>query len=145
MSLTIAQHLNRQIANWSVLYVKLHHYHWYVKGTQFFELHEKFQEYYEEAAGYVDELAERLLAIGGQPVSTMKAYLEQSNIQEAEGEETAKEMVDRLIQDFELLIGQLKEGMDAADVADDVITSDLFLAIRSSLEKHVWMLRAFNA
>lgn len=145
MSLTIAQHLNRQIANWSVLYVKLHHYHWYVKGTQFFELHEKFQEYYEEAAGYVDELAERLLAIGGQPVSTMKAYLEQSSIQEAEGEETAKEMVDRLIQDFELLIGQLKEGMDAADAADDVITSDLFLAIRSSLEKHVWMLRAFNA
>ncbi|HIW33187.1 MAG TPA: DNA starvation/stationary phase protection protein, partial [Candidatus Paenibacillus intestinavium] len=68
---TIQEQLNRQIANWSVLYVKLHNYHWYVKGTQFFTLHAKFQELYEEATLHVDEIAERLLAVKGQPLAKM--------------------------------------------------------------------------
>ncbi|MDV2888516.1 ferritin-like domain-containing protein, partial [Alkalihalophilus pseudofirmus] len=50
--------LNKQIANWSVLYMKLHNYHWYVKGEQFFTLHVKFEEFYNEAGLHVDELAE---------------------------------------------------------------------------------------
>jgi starvation-inducible DNA-binding protein len=67
--------LNKQIANWSVLYTKLHNYHWYVKGGQFFTLHVKFEEFYNEAGLHVDELAERLLAIGGKPAATLKEYL----------------------------------------------------------------------
>ena len=67
--------LNKQVANWSVLYVKLHNYHWYVKGPHFFTLHEKFEELYNEAGATVDELAERLLAIKGYPVATMEEYL----------------------------------------------------------------------
>ncbi|MFD0590050.1 Dps family protein [Paenibacillus sp. GCM10027627] len=142
--MTIQHHLNRQIANWSVLYVKLHNYHWYVKGSQFFTLHEKFQQFYEEAALHVDEIAERLLAVKGQPLAKMSDYLDASSIKEASGNETAVEMVDQLISDFTVIIGELKEGMEAAQAAGDEITADTLLAIHTGLEKHVWMLSAFN-
>jgi starvation-inducible DNA-binding protein len=135
--------LNKQIANWSVLYTKLHNYHWYVKGGQFFTLHVKFEEFYNEAGLHVDELAERLLAIGGKPAATMKEYLEMSSIKEASGSETADEMVQSVINDFSIIIGELKEGMSFAEEKNDETTGDMLLAIHSKLEKHVWMLTAF--
>lgn len=141
---TIQQHLNRQIANWSVLYIKMHNYHWYVKGSQFFTLHAKFQEFYEEAALHVDEIAERLLALKGQPMAKMSDYLSASSIKEASGEEDAVQMVDQLIGDFTTVIGELKESMEAAQEAGDETTADMLLAIHTTLEKHVWMLSAFN-
>jgi starvation-inducible DNA-binding protein len=135
--------LNKQISNWSVLYTKLHNYHWYVKGGQFFTLHIKFEEFYNEAGLHVDELAERLLAIGGKPAATMKEYLEISSIKEATGNETADEMVQSVINDFSIIIGELKEGMSYAGEMNDETTGDMLLAIHSGLEKHVWMLTAF--
>ncbi|GLX70235.1 Dps family protein [Paenibacillus glycanilyticus] len=137
--------LNKQIANWSILYIKLHNYHWYVKGTQFFTLHVKFQEFYEEAALHVDELAERLLALKGAPVATMAEYLNIASIKEASGNESAHQMVEVLIADFSTVIGELKEGMEIAQGAGDETTADMLLAIHTTLEKHVWMLTAFNA
>ena len=90
---TIQSELNLQISNWSVLYTKLHRFHWYVKGPAFFTLHAKFEELYDEAALVVDEAAERLLAIGGQPVATLKEYLETATIEESVHETKAAEMV----------------------------------------------------
>ncbi|WLR49819.1 Dps family protein [Bacillus tianshenii] len=135
--------LNKQIANWNVLYTKLHNYHWYVKGEQFFTLHTKFEEFYNEAGIHIDELAERLLSIGGKPVATMKGYLELSSVEEATGEETSEQMVQAIANDFTTLIEELKKGMSVAEEADDETTGDMLLAIHSSLEKHVWMLQAF--
>jgi len=141
---TIQTVLNKQVSNWSVLYVKLHNYHWYVKGQQFFTLHVKFQELYEEAALHVDEIAERLLALDGKPEATMKRYLETSSVKEATGEETAEQMVDSIIADFTTVIDELKDGMEKAEKQGDDTTADMLLAIHKSLEKHVWMLKAFN-
>lgn len=135
--------LNKQIANWSVLYVKLHNYHWYVKGPQFFTLHTKFEELYTEAALHVDALAERLLALGGKPVATMSGSLRLATVREAEGEESAEQMVAALVNDFNLIIAELKTGMKYAESVQDETTGDLLLSIHSSLEKHVWMLNAF--
>lgn len=143
MSNRLAEALNKQLANWNVLFVKLHNYHWYVKGEQFFTLHSKFEELYNEAATYIDDLAERLLSIGGQPIATMKEYLAQASVQEATGQETAEEMVQNIAHDFDVMIGELKEGMSLAEEANDEATGDLLLAIHSSLEKQAWMLKAF--
>ncbi|OIK11892.1 DNA starvation/stationary phase protection protein [Bacillus sp. MUM 116] len=123
--------------------MKLHNYHWYVKGSNFFTLHEKFEEFYNEAGVHVDELAERLLSIGGNPVATMKECLELSSIQEANGSESAEAMVQSIINDFSIIIGELKEGMNLAGEVSDETTGDMLLAIHSGLEKHVWMLQAF--
>lgn len=143
MSQHLTEIVNKQIANWSVLYIKLHNYHWFVKGPQFFTLHVKFEEFYNEAAVHIDELAERLLALGGQPVATMKEILELSSIKEAEGSENAEEMVATISNDFSILTGELKEGMKIAGEVDDETTGDMLLAIHQSLEKHIWMLQSF--
>jgi starvation-inducible DNA-binding protein len=135
--------LNKQVANWNVLFVKLHNYHWYVKGPHFFTLHEKFEELYNEAAANIDELAERLLILKGTPVASMKEYLDIATIEEAIGGESAEEMVQNLIQDFELLIAEIKEGMEVTDHEGDEVTHDMLLSVRESLAKHNWMLRAF--
>ncbi|WP_043932216.1 Dps family protein [Bacillus sp. EB01] len=135
--------VNKQVANWSVLYIKLHNYHWYVNGPEFFTLHAKFEELYNEANLHIDELAERLLALGDKPVATMKEILELSSVKEADGGESATDMVMSVVNDFSVLIGELKEGMDLAAETGDETTGDMLLAIHASLEKHVWMLNSF--
>lgn len=135
--------LNKQIANWTVLFVKLHNYHWYVKGESFFTLHVKFEELYNEGALHLDNLAERLLALGGSPVATMKESLELSKVQEAVGNETSNQMVETLYKDFNAIVAELREGMTVAQDNKDEATADMLLAIHQSLEKHVWMFRSF--
>jgi len=88
-------------------------------------------------------LAERLLSIGGNPVATMKECLDLSSVREASGSEPAEEMVQSIINDFSIIIGELKEGMSLAEELHDETTGDMLLAIHSGLEKHVWMLTAF--
>ncbi|UYX54378.1 DNA starvation/stationary phase protection protein [Bacillus thuringiensis] len=139
----VVEVLNKQVANWNVLYVKLHNYHWYVTGPHFFTLHEKFEEFYNEAGTYIDELAERILALEGKPLATMKEYLVASTVSEGTGKESAEEMVQTLVNDFSALIQELKEGMEVADEAGDETSADMLLAIHTTLEQHVWMLSAF--
>jgi len=135
--------LNKQLADWNVLYVKLHNYHWYVKGGDFFTLHAKFEELYNEASIHIDELAERVLIIGGKPLATMREYLDTSGINEANKLVKAEGMVLDLIHDYQYLIEDLKEGMEITDFEKDSVTHDMLLAIREQLSKHVWMLKAF--
>ncbi|MGR5985716.1 Dps family protein [Bacillus cytotoxicus] len=139
----VVEVLNKQVANWNVLYVKLHNYHWYVTGPHFFTLHEKFEEFYTEVATYIDELAERILALGGKPLATMKEYLETSTVHEGTSKEAAEEMVQVLVNDFSAIIQELKEGMEVAEQAGDETSADMLLAIHTTLEQHVWMLSAF--
>lgn len=135
--------LNTQLANWSVLGVKLHYYHWFVKGPHFFTLHAKFEELYNTAADYVDEIAERLLAIGGKPAATMAEYLKVATIQEASGENSAEQMVETLIADFTSIADGLKSGIEVAGEHDDDSTADLLTGMMTDVEKQNWMLSAY--
>ncbi|MDF2959813.1 MAG: Ferritin Dps family protein [Paenibacillus sp.] len=142
-SKALEETLNQQVANFGVLYIKLHNFHWFVKGSQFFTLHAKFEELYNETTLHFDALAERLLTLGGKPVATMQQMLKDSVIKEAAGSEKAEEMVRELVKDFNTVNEQLKEGMEIAEKAGDETTGDMLLAIHGSLEKHVWMLNSF--
>ncbi|AOM84085.1 Dps family protein [Salisediminibacterium beveridgei] len=136
--------LNRHVSNWNVLFVKLHNYHWYVGSTQFFTLHQKFEELYNEAALHIDELAERLLAAQGSPVATMTEYLQHATIKEADGEKTYQEMLDTLISDFNLLSKELNADIKSLeDEAGDDVTADMMIALRQSVDKHNWMLKQY--
>ena len=115
----------------------------YVELFSVFKGTEKFEELYTESATHIDEIAERILAIGGKPVATMKEYLELSSIQEAAYGETAEGMVEAIMKDYEMMLTELKKGMEIAQNSDDEMTSDLLLGIYTELEKHAWMLRAF--
>ena len=135
--------LNVQIANWSVLYTKLHRFHWFVKGPLFFTLHEKFEELYNESADAVDEIAERLLAIGGKPIATMKEYLNLATIEETQDESNAEAMVSTLIADYKQLKSELKELASLADEANNDVINDLAVGLMVKIDTHIWMLTAY--
>lgn len=143
MSTQLIKEMNVQVSTWSVLYTKLHNYHWYVKGHQFFTLHNKFEELYNEATAHMDEIAERILTLGGNPVATLKEHLEQSVVSEATGNEKADEMVKTIADDFGKTMDSLKKGMELAAEEGDDMTEDLLNATYQSIEKHQWMLNAF--
>lgn len=135
--------LNELVATWSVLYTKLHNYHWYVSGPSFFTLHTKFEELYNEVTLNLDDLAERILSRGGKPVATLGEHLKLSIIEEASGEEAAEEMVEVTVADFKKIMDAVEKGMELASEAGDDRTEDLLNAQYQSLEKHSWMLSAF--
>ena len=139
---TLNNQLNDLVATWSVLYTKLHNYHWYVSGPSFFTLHAKFEELYNETTLMLDEIAERILALGGKPVATMKEHLELSLIDEASGKESAEEMVQAVINDFGVIMEALNKAMETAAEQGDDRTEDILNAKFQSLEQHSWMLSA---
>ncbi|MBT2640545.1 MULTISPECIES: Dps family protein [unclassified Bacillus (in: firmicutes)] len=139
----LIQAVNKQVANWTVLYTKLHNYHWYVTGRHFFTLHTKFEELYNEAATIIDEFAERILALEGKPVATLKEYLELSSIKEATGSETEEEMVKQLHDDFATIVDELHRAIELAENAEDTATADMLTEVKMSLRKHMWMFKAY--
>lgn len=140
---SLEQLLNEQVANLNVLYVKLHNYHWYVKGSDFFRLHAKFEELYNEVSEQMDAVAERMLTLKWNPAATLKEYLELATIQEAGGKEEPQAMVQHVLEDFATLTEAYNEGIALADKAEDHATSDLLTGYVGSLEKQMWMLRAY--
>lgn len=139
--MTVAKQLNQQVANLSVLYVKLHNFHWFVKGESFFQLHEKFEELYDETTEIYDEVAERMLMIGEKPVGTLKGALELATIKEATGKETTKEMIESLIHDYKLLNDEFGHAIPIAESTNDDVTVDLLTSNRAVFQKHIWMLQ----
>ena len=143
--MNLEQVLNQRIADFGVLYVKLHRFHWYVKGKHFFALHSKFEEFYDEITEYLDEYAERLLSINGKPVATLKEFLEITCISEDGNEETAEDMVKTVIKDYSLVVTKLKEAFEVAEENNDTLTADLFMDTIGAFEKHLWMLNQYVA
>jgi starvation-inducible DNA-binding protein len=135
--------LNIQIADWSVLYTKLHRYHWFVKGPLFFTLHEKFEELYNEAAEVVDEAAERLLAIGGTPAASLKEFLSITTLEESNGEKKAEDMVAALASDYKQIKEQLISLAQLAEEQEDQVTGDFAIGLMEKLDTHIWMLQAY--
>ena len=141
---TLGKALNTQLSNWAVVYYKLHHFHWYVKGELFDVLHAKFEDLYNLAAAKLDELAERMLTIGIKPVSSMKEYLASASIAENAAEQTtASAMLENVVSDFGRMAKELLEAADLAeDQANDIVTADLLREQAGELQKQVWMLNA---
>lgn len=138
--------LNQEVSNLAVLYVKLHRYHWYVQGRHFFGLHDLFETLYNEASADLDEVAERILAIGGRPLATMHMYIKQSTLEEAQADDKEEEIIVQLTNDYQKLIDEVKhDGIPLAEENNDQPTVDLLTGIQGRLEKRVWMLQAYTA
>jgi starvation-inducible DNA-binding protein len=133
--------LNREVANLGVLYTKLHNYHWFVKGNQFYTLHELFEKLYDEVSEHFDAVAERILMLKEKPLATLKEFLENATIAEATGKETKDEMLKVTVADFEKLNKEFYEVVRKAQELGDEVTVDLAIGILSSLQKHIWMLK----
>jgi starvation-inducible DNA-binding protein len=136
--------LNVLLADYHMYYQKLRNYHWNVVGKSFFDLHEKFEEMYDDAVLKIDEIAERILTLRYQPTSNYSDYIEMSSIKESKSELKDIEMVDNLLHDHGLLLKQMTEVVEVAEKAEDEGTIDLIGAYIRELETTSWMLDAWR-
>ena len=144
--MNLEQTLNEFLADLNVFYRKLQNYHWNAQGKDFFRTHEKLEELYNEVNKSIDEIAEHILIIGGQPLGTLKDYLATSTIQEAENKKVKSDEIYRnLITDFETLLKKSTEIKEEADKQNDYATSALIDDYILSYGKHLWMLRHWSA
>ena len=146
MTKELESKLNLYLANQMIDYVKKHNLHWNLKGNHFFTLHAKLEELYDETNNILDEVAERILALGGNPVSNMKEALEMATIKElGDGPKSADETIRALISDTDYWIKDSKEIADLADKEGDSVTNDMFNGYTKAYQKLAWMLKAYNS
>ncbi len=144
--MNLEQSLNEFLADLNVFYRKLQNYHWNAQGKDFFRTHEKLEELYNEVNESIDEIAEHILILGGQPLGTLKDYLAVSTIQEAENKKVkSDEIYSNLIKDFETLLKKSTEIKEEADKENDYATSALIDEYILSYGKHLWMLKHWSA
>lgn len=135
--------LNQLLINYQVHYQNLRLFHWNVKGPFFFVLHDKFEELYREAAEKIDEIAERVLALGGTPKGSLKNIVSKANVESHEELMEANEMVSAIISGHKILIGNLNDVLKAAEEEGDEGTIDIFTSYLQQLEKHNWMFKSY--
>lgn len=136
--------LNQAVADLSVAHSIFHQVHWYMRGRGFMVWHPKMDEYMDEIDGYLDEMSERLITIGGAPYSTLKEFSENSKLEEVSGDYSLSmdEQLARVAKIFSYLAGLFAEGFEVSDQEGDSVTNDIFNVAKASVEKHVWMLEA---
>lgn len=139
------QELNTLLADYHLYYQKLRNFHWNVNGKNFFDLHEKFEELYDDAKIKIDEIAERILTLRNKPKSNFSDYLELSTVKESTDDLEDFEMVNTLIEDHGIIIKQMRKVVNVADDAGDEGTIDLVGAYIRELEKSSWMLEVWSA
>jgi len=139
----LSQKLNHLLANYQVFYQNLRGLHWNIKGKEFFELHLKFEELYNDAVLKVDEIAERILTLEGTPLHTFSSYLKTASIQEVNDVTKGTEGVAIVLSNFKALLEIEREIMQLATEAEDEGTDSLMSDYITQTEKTVWMLKAY--
>ncbi|MBF6629227.1 MAG: DNA starvation/stationary phase protection protein [Proteiniphilum sp.] len=135
--------LQELLANLQLYYTNLRGYHWNVKGIEFFGAHARFEAFYDDTAAKVDEVAERILMLGGVPAHNYSDYLKASTIKESGVVSNAKEIIRLILDDLKVLIGLERKLLETASAANDEGTVALMGDYISGQEKNVWMLTAF--
>ncbi|MDM1048862.1 Dps family protein [Sphingobacterium hotanense] len=139
----VASMLNRLLADENVLYIKVRNAHWNVEGPDFHAQHLFFETIYDELAELIDEVAERVRAIGHYAIGTMKEFLEVTQLTEMKYKKNDSQgFIKELLNDFESLIITLREDIKLAEDHGDSGTEDFLVGILEKHEKTAWMLRA---
>ncbi len=138
----IAAGVSRVLADSYSLYLKTHNFHWNVTGPMFNSLHNMFEEQYTELATAIDEIAERIRALGERAPGSYSEYQKLTSIPEEAGTPEAMEMVRQLVRDHETVARTAREVFALADEADDEPTADLLTQRMQIHEKTAWMLRS---
>lgn len=141
----IAGGLSRLLADSYTLYLKTHNFHWNVTGPQFNTLHQMFEQQYIELATAVDEIAERIRALGIKAPASYSAFVELTRVSEGTGDENAEEMIRQLVLGQETVARTAREIFPSADAANDEPTADLLTQRMQIHEKTAWMLRSMLA
>jgi len=138
----VCKGLNKLLADTYLLYLKTQNYHWNVTGKLFQSLHTLFEKQYQEQALAVDEIAERIRALGEYAPGSFAAFSKVSSIKEENSIPSAEEMIHNLVQGNEAVVTSAREIISLADSCEDDVTSDLMINRMQIHEKNAWMLRS---
>ena len=114
-----------------------------MRGRGFQVWHPKMDEYMDSLDGYLDEVSERLITLGGKPYSTLTEFLQHSEIEEEVGEfRNVEESLERVLEIYRYFITLFQKALDVTDEEGDDVTNDIFVGAKADLEKTVWMIAA---
>ena len=136
--------LQNLLADFQVYYTNLRGFHWEIKGRGFFVLHEKFESMYDDTATKVDEIAERILTLGGTPENKFSGYLKVARIPEVSGVTSSQLAVDNILNTYKHFIAEERKLIDLANETNDAVTADMLTSYLKEQEKMIWMLVAFS-
>ncbi len=142
-SKSLAQKLDKLLANYSIFYQNTRGYHWNIKGDKFFELHIKFEELYNQLQLNIDEIAERILTLGHSPSHRYSDYKKSSDIKESKHESNGVKAVEDILNSFKIIITLQRELLSLSAEAGDEGTNALMSEYIRAQEKLVWMYSAF--
>ena len=142
---TIVLSLQQLLADFQIHYANLRGFHWNIKGHGFFVLHSKFEELYNDAAEKVDELAERVLMLGGTPANKFSEYLKVAKVKEVDGVSNADDALSNILETYSYLIAEERKLLSLASEVNDEVTVALMSDYLKEQEKMVWMLVAYNS
>ena len=140
----IANILNDDLADEYVLLTKTRNYHWNVEDRRFNDLHKFFEEQYELISASIDEIAERVRAVGGKTRATLKEFINSAQIAEDVGSyPDADTMLGNLLSDHETIIKTLRKNVKECQDLNDEATANFLTEKMEEHEKMAWMLRSF--
>lgn len=138
----IGEGLSRLLADTYTLYLQTHNFHWNVTGPFFQQLHVLFEEHYTELAVAVDDIAERIRALGVLSPGTYQEFVELSSIKEVKGDISAEKMLEILVESHETVVRTARKVLETAQKADDESSASLVGDRLVVHEKTAWMLRS---
>ncbi|MEG1545983.1 MAG: Dps family protein [Bacteroides sp.] len=140
----VVDSMQQLLADFQIYYTNLRGFHWNIKGHDFFVLHSQFEKMYDDTAEKVDEIAERILMLGGTPISKFSDYLKKSNISEVDNISNGEQALKNILQTISYLIGEERKILSIASQAEDEVSVSMMSDYLKEQEKLVWMLTAYN-
>jgi len=142
-SAKLGDKLNELLANYQIFYMNVRGFHWNIKGEQFFELHVKFEETYNDLLLKADEIAERILTLGQRPMHAYSTYIKASDIEEVKDVHEGRACVGNILDSYQSVIRLQREIQALANEADDEGTAALMSDYIREQEKTAWMLTSY--
>ncbi len=136
--------LNQLLANYFVIYVKLHRYKWFAKGEHVFQLQPIFEELHGTWKKDIDRLSDHILSMDGKPYATMIKYVKEATIEEATADDEEEEMMEQLSDDFTKITEEIEEiGFKRAKEVNDELTLYFLLSLQQNINQYIWRLKAY--
>jgi starvation-inducible DNA-binding protein len=140
-----AEALSKVLSDTFVLYLKTHNFHWNVVGPQFLAIHGMLEEQYRDLWNSIDDIAERIRALGTLAPGTTTKLTEMSEIRENEKVPAAQDMLRELVADNETVARTMRASLSTAQAAGDEATAGLLTDRLTYHEKQIWMMKSLLA
>lgn len=142
-AITLGEKLNVLLADYQIYYQNLRGFHWNIQGRQFFTLHPKFEELYNDALVIIDDVAERILTLDETPFHSLEDYFAHTNIKSYKNVNDGVEAAKVIVENLKTIVEVQRDVLESANEAGDEGTIDMMSDLIARQEKNIWMFNAY--